>query len=125
MRVLVCGSREWNEPEVVSAFVGGFFGELCVPGADDLVVIEGGARGADRAAAEFAKRNPATVRLEEYPAKWDEYGKRAGMVRNKQMLDEGKPDVVLAFGYGRGTDMMVDLALAAGLPVYRVLKESA
>ncbi len=39
------------------------------------------------------------------------------MIRNQQMLDEAKPDMVLAFPGGRGTDDMVSRAEKAGVPV--------
>jgi hypothetical protein len=34
---------------------------------------------------------------------WDELGKKAGPLRNQRMLDEGKPDLVVAFPGGGGT----------------------
>lgn len=84
------------------------------PGA---VVIHGAARGADRIAGEIA----AALGLEvvSYPARWREHGRAAGPIRNRQMLEEGKPDRVIAFWDGRskGTAHMVNLAKAAGLPV--------
>lgn len=52
-------------------------------------------------------------------------GKAAGPIRNQRMLDDGKPDRVLAFPGGRGTANMVKLAKAAGVPVHeiRILEE--
>lgn len=44
-------------------------------------------------------------------------GKAAGPIRNQRMLDEGKPDLVVAFPGGRGTADMVRRAKAAGVPV--------
>jgi predicted Rossmann-fold nucleotide-binding protein len=49
------------------------------------------------------------VEHEDYPADWTKHGKSAGFVRNKQMLEEGKPDVVIAFPGGTGTAMMIKL----------------
>ena len=90
-----------------------------------FVVIAGGAHGADRCAADWARAQlPSTdfpVVLDEMPADWDQLGKRAGYVRNVRMLDEGKPDVVFAFreqGDSPGTDMMIDLARAAAVPTF-------
>lgn len=81
----------------------------------DITIIQGGATGADRAAYDFAEIN--FCRREEYPADWKRYGKRAGYLRNQQMLDEGKPDLVVAFPGGIGTANMVDLATKAGVKV--------
>jgi len=81
----------------------------------DIVLIEGGATGVDSAAADFATVN--FCKLEVFPADWKKHGRSAGYIRNKQMLFEGKPDLVVAFPGGKGTAMMVDLANGAGIKV--------
>jgi hypothetical protein len=60
-----------------------------------------------------------------FAANWTKYGKRAGFLRNTQMLEEGKPDVVWAFvdkdlSESKGTKMMVDIARKGGVPCYVV-----
>jgi hypothetical protein len=72
---------------------------------------------------------PATVHfVRHFPADWDKYGKAAGPIRNKQMLDEGKPQAVIAFSYdlarSRGTANMVAQARDAGLPVWLPLPQA-
>lgn len=125
MRVLVCGSRTFNDWDLFKDTMS----EL-VPG-NDHTIISGAARGADTMASEWAKYRGCA--LEEYPAKWYEYGKAAGPIRNKQMLDEGKPDLVLAFlspvakqeifyglsssKHSPGTRDMIRQAEKAGIPV--------
>lgn len=56
-----------------------------------------------------------------FPAKWKEFGRAAGPIRNQQMLDEGKPELVLAFHddleNSKGTKDMVGRAMKADLPV--------
>lgn len=51
-------------------------------------------------------------------ADWDRYGRAAGPIRNKVMVDS-KPDLVLAFPYGesRGTRHCIRVANEAGIPV--------
>lgn len=115
MRVLICGSRTFdNAAAILDAVM-----RLELKYLDgDLVCIHGDARGADKIAATICERRDWTVRA--YPADWS-LGRRAGYVRNQQMLDEGKPDLVLAFrsaGESRGTDMMVKLARDAGVPTF-------
>jgi hypothetical protein len=80
-------------------------------------LLHGGARGADRYAGVWAAANG--VLGTEYRADWARFGKRAGMLRNAEMLVKGKPDVVIAFPGGRGTAHMVLLATEAGVPVYQ------
>ncbi len=82
-------------------------------------LIHGAAIGADTHAARWASVAGLEVCL--YPADWPGLGRKAGPIRNSQMLREGKPDAVLAFPGGRGTEGMVALALKAGVPVWRVL----
>lgn len=84
----------------------------------DITIISGAASGADSAASDFAVIN--YCKLEEYPAEWDKHGVRAGYIRNQRMLDDGKPDLVVAFPGGKGTAMMIRIAKKAGIPVREV-----
>jgi aspartokinase-like uncharacterized kinase len=111
MRALVCGGRNFDDRDAV-------FSAL-----DELkpsFVIEGGARGADTIAWLWAKRNlPSECRMS-IEARWDKHGRAAGAFRNQQMLDEGKPDIVVAFPGGKGTADMVRRAERAGVRVHKV-----
>lgn len=80
-------------------------------------MIQGGALGADKFAAEWARSKPE---LQRYVcrAEWDKYGKKAGPMRNARML-EWKPDLVVAFAGGVGTENMVKQAEQAGVKVIR------
>lgn len=66
------------------------------------------------------------LETESYPADWANFGKAAGPLRNQRMLDEGKPDLVVAFtndlASSRGTRDMVRRAQAAGIPTWVVGK---
>lgn len=86
MIVLVCGSRNWTNTSAVHR-------ELVKlpPGTK---IIHGGARGADRIAGVTAAKLGLSVKV--FWANWDEYGRAAGFIRNKQMIDE-TPDLVIAF----------------------------
>jgi len=81
----------------------------------NLIIIQGEAQGADSWAKKWAEMN--NVQTLDFPANWDQYGKQAGYIRNKQMLDEGQPDLVIAFKGGKGTAMMIDIAKKAEVPV--------
>lgn len=78
-------------------------------------IIHGAAKGADSLANDWAFQKGVEVRL--FPAEWDRYGRRAGPVRNAQMLREGQPDLVVAFPESRGTRHMVQIAREAGVGV--------
>lgn len=119
LRVLVCGSRTFDDRGAVYTVLDG----LDLETSGHVLVIHGAANGADTLAAQWATQ---TERAQvPYPASWEQFGKRAGYVRNAQMLAEGKPDVVWAFvdkplNESKGTAMMVDLAAKAGVPTYVV-----
>lgn len=113
MRVLVCGGRDFSGTDVAYAALDRLRREY---GFD--VVIEGDAHGADRIAGFWARKR----RLDnlKFPADWAAHGRAAGPIRNQKMLDEGKPDLVIAFPGGRGTADMVRRAETAGVRVVHV-----
>lgn len=113
MRVLVCGGRDFAD---VTAVVNYLFR------IDDhspiTSIIHGGATGADQLGSEAAKLLQVPCHV--FPANWKRDGKAAGPIRNQRMLDEGKPDLVVAFAGGRGTADMVRRARDAHISVEEV-----
>jgi len=106
MRVLVCGGRDYANKDVVFEQLD--FAHRFV-GID--LIIQGGAKGADALAASWAKARE--VECMEIKADWDAHGKAAGPIRNRLMLEQGKPDWVYAFPGGRGTQNMIAQAKTA------------
>jgi hypothetical protein len=117
MRVLVCGGRDFSDTAFAYDTLDRLDREL---GID--VVIEGHAPGADRIAGYWARR--AGKENRKYVAIWDVHGRAAGPMRNQQMIDDGKPDVVIAFPGGSGTADMIRRAEAAGVKVIRMGDET-
>ena len=127
MRVLVCGGRDFTDytffrdkmeeialarfPRMDADEYGNFLYKV--------TIISGGAKGADSLAADWAAVNWAGY--EEYRADWNKHGKAAGPIRNQKMLDEGKPDLVIAFQGGNGTNDMINRAKKADIEVIEVL----
>lgn len=112
MRLLVFGGRDFSEWQSAFSCLDRIHAKHAVS-----VVIEGGARGADRTGREWARARG--VRVETFPADWKSHGKRAGFLRNQQMLDEGNPDAAIGFPGGRGTADMAARCSAAGIPLWR------
>lgn len=114
MRILVCGDRNWTDEATILRRL-----EEYRPIAREVVVIHGAARGADTLGRAIAEG--LGYRILGFPANWRRYGRAAGPIRNQQMLDEGRPDLVLAFHNdiqnSRGTRDMVARARLAGIPV--------
>lgn len=108
MRVLVCGSRHFNDYPLL---------ERTLDEVHITELIEGEARGADTLSRQYAERHSIPVR--KFPADWNKHGKAAGPIRNTQMLVEGQPELVIAFMFkdSRGTKNMVEQAEKAGVKV--------
>jgi hypothetical protein len=109
-RVLVCGGRDYENRTMVYHWLDSMHSRICI-----TQIIEGGAKGADRLALDWAILRGVEVHT--FCADWDIHGKAAGHIRNQKMLDDGKPDMVIAFPGGAGTANMIRLARKAGIPV--------
>lgn len=108
IRLLVCGGRDYhNETELFGVL------DRIVDRVD--VLIHGAARGADSVAHRWAEARG--IPIESYPANWNKHGRAAGPIRNTQMLEEGRPDLVVAFCGGRGTQNMISQSKERGVPV--------
>lgn len=110
MRVLVCGGRDYKDYATVCRIL-----EDLHKNTPITLLIHGSATGADQLASRWAA--VYGVPRKPFPANWLKHGKAAGPIRNRQMLEEGKPDLVMAFPGGRGTADMVRQATAAGVKV--------
>ena len=111
MRVLVCGGRDFTDRDFVH-------NTLCALNAKRgpiACVIHGAATGADHEGMIWAQM--MGVKHAPFAADWRTHGRAAGPLRNQRMLDEGRPNLVVAFPGGKGTADMVRRARLAGLEV--------
>ncbi len=110
MKVIVCGDRNWLGWAAIEREL-----ERLPAGT---TIIHGAARGADTIASVLGVRMGFHVKV--YPAQWEQFGRAAGAIRNKWMLDAG-PDLVLAFHsdirQSKGTANMIEIAKKAGVEV--------
>jgi hypothetical protein len=109
-RVLVCGGREYVDRDAVYASLDRLHSEYKF-----TTLIAGGARGADTLAAQWAEDRGVPSQV--YMADWQGHGRKAGPIRNQRMLDDGRPDLVIAFPGGKGTAGMMALSRQAGIKV--------
>ena len=114
MKVLVCGGRNYDARTVLYGVLDG------IHRADGIdAVITGMARGADMLAHDWAVSQGIVVNP--FPADWETHSRAAGPIRNQQMIDQGKPDLVVAFPGGSGTADMVRRAATAGIKTILVV----
>ena len=113
-RILVCGGRDFDDRAALDRML-----DVMHANAPVTAVIHGAARGADSLAGAWARANG----IEEIacPADWKTHGRRAGPIRNRAMLTDHKPDVVLVFPGGRGTADMIRQAQRGWFRVVRAM----
>ncbi len=113
MKFLVTGTRNWSESlkDAITHALESFDDELDI-------LIAGHATGTDNIAERYwlGRRQGMTMI---FPAKWNLLGRKAGPIRNSQMLDIGQPNIVLAFPKPKsiGTRDMIRKAKNAGIKV--------
>ena len=113
MRVLVCGGRDYGDKAALYAKLDALHAARAI-----TCIISGMAAGADSLAISWASKHSIAYVL--FRADWKKFGRLAGPTRNKQMLVEGKPDLVVAFQGGRGTVDMVERTRKANVELITV-----
>lgn len=119
-RIIVAGSRDFNDYNLLERTLLEYINTL--PEDSFFEIVSGHARGADALGEKFADKNDFSKAV--FPAKWDEYGKRAGYIRNSEMAKYAseKNGVLFAFwdGKSKGTKHMIGLGNKSGLDVHVV-----
>jgi len=130
LRLLITGDRNWTDGGLIADWLSTLRGDnpdmLLCHGANGMRYKDGTLQepkvSAD-ALADWAARL-LDIPVTPFPAEWGKFGKRAGPIRNRQMLKEFRPTDVLAFHNllerSKGTKDMMKAAHAAGIPVLHV-----
>jgi len=105
--VAIVGSRNYKALHKVDEYVDSL--------PEDTIVVSGGARGVDSRAEKRARERG--LRVVTYLPEWDRYGKRAGFVRNADIVDRAHKVVAFWDGESKGTYHTIKLAWQAGKPV--------
>lgn len=96
MRILITGSRDWSDRERVQDEIDRYLNEKISRNFfPEIVIVHGDCpTGADHWASLYADSEDFIN--EKHPADWERYGKRAGFLRNAEMVEKNA-DVCLAF----------------------------
>lgn len=79
-------------------------------------IVSGGAKGADSLAKTYAEQHQLPLVI--FKPDWKQYGKGAGIVRNRQIIDAAQMVVAFWDGVSKGTASSLALAKAKGIPVH-------
>ena len=116
MVILICGDRNWNDYSMIKGFVDS------LPAVPKPFLIEGEAKGADLMSAKAFEERGWADNIKRFPADWNQHGRAAGPIRNRQQFKEGKPDIVIAYHNdiknSKGTKDMATVSIKAGKPTY-------
>ena len=112
--IMICGSRSFNNFALLEKLVLEDMQDYLDKNPQighfnpkETTIISGKARGADTLGELFARKYG--LKVAEYPAQWNLYGKRAGFIRNEQMRNES--DIVIMFHDGKSKGTAHDLKL--------------
>ena len=110
MIAAIVGSRDFNDYDKLCKFIY----KTCIDENYSIrEIVSGGARGADKLGEQFAKNYNLLLKV--YEADWQKYGRRAGFVRNVDIIKYC--DICFAFwdGESHGKKHMIDIAEEKGL----------
>ena len=101
IKIGVIGSRSFNDYELLKRTLDEYLGKV-------WIIVSGGAKGADSLGEKWAIDNNIKTCI--YKPDWDTYGKQAGFIRNKDIVEDS--DILIAFwdGLSRGTEHSINLA---------------
>lgn len=115
-RIIVAGGVHFNDYKALENTLDEYF--KCVS-KDEIEIISGHARGADSLGERYAQEHD--IKCTVFPADWKKYGRAAGPIRNKEMLEYAMEQQagLVAFwnGESKGTKNMISIAEKAGIEV--------
>ena len=111
-RVIIAGGRDFHNRLLAFKKIDKIIGDIP---KEELMIVEGGANGADRLGRKWAERiNAESLTVN---ADWETHGNSAGYIRNKEMAEISTQLIAFWDGKSKGTKHMIDLAEKEGLKV--------
>ena len=106
-KVAIVGSRAWQDHDMVRDYVYSL--------DEDDTVVSGGAKGVDSWAQIYAEERGLKTLI--FPADWDTHGKKAGHLRNHDIVENCDRLVAFWSDGSTGTANSISRARKAGRPV--------
>ena len=100
-KIMISGSRTINDESLISEKLNSALAEY-----PDMILISGGARGVDSIGEAWAKSH--NVQIQQYKPDWKRYGRGAGIVRNKSMVETADLVIIFWDGISKGTKSVID-----------------
>lgn len=102
MNLIVAGSRSFDDYDLMKKYL-----DKIKSVCSSLTIISGTANGADKMGEKYASENG--LECKKFPAKWDSYGKKAGIIRNYDMACCADKAIVFWDGKSKGTKHMITI----------------
>jgi hypothetical protein len=109
MKILIAGSRSITDYEVVKE-------GILRAGFMITEVVSGGAHGVDKLGERWAQEHALPVK--QFLPDWNTYGKRAGPIRNSEMVKYCEGAVIIFDGTSRGTQDTITKMQAVNKQVF-------
>lgn len=120
MKIIIAGGRDFSDYDKLCKEVDFALSKCEISRVE---IVSGAAKGADSLGEKYARDHG--IKLKQFSADWEKYGKAAGYKRNSEMGNYA--DALIAFwdGKSKGTFNMINIANKKGLQVRIVKYESA
>lgn len=123
MQIILCGSQTFTNYPLLCKTMDRIASKI----KGKITILSGHASGADRLGEQWTFER--LLRCLVFHAEWDKHGnKRAGMLRNLEMLEQLDPkkDGIVAFWDGKspGTKGMLDMARKKGIKRIKIVRFS-
>lgn len=115
MKVIIAGSRHYT-PQQADALVQNAIAQA---GWEITHVINGTAKGIDQAGARWARKNKIPVI--NFPPDWKTHGKKAGPLRNTEMLKNADALIIIWNGKSKGSKNMLTQAKNKRIPIHQTI----
>ena len=107
IKIAVIGSRSFSDYKFMCSILDHY---------DIKKIISGGARGADTLGKMYANDNG--IDIQEFLPDWEKLGKKAGMIRNRDIIDACNEVIAFWNGESKGTKHAIGHAEEKGKPVH-------